>query len=198
VNYYQNIYSQVFVEKFEITYHTNTYKNIKIFPMNGIYYKARLALYSNHRNVDHASNTSAVSNNSNLSILVVDDERDIINLISRLLQKDGQKRVCAFTDPIAALEHFSTSNSGKDGSSGHHHSIVISDIRMPSMNGYEFVNLIKKINPQVKIILMSAFEIEDKEFHNVLPDIKVDGFLQKPFSITQLNDLTKKITTTVC
>jgi hypothetical protein len=36
---------------------------------------------------------------------------------------------------------------------------------------------------------MSAFEIEDKEFHNLLPDIKVDAFLQKPFSIEKLNDL---------
>jgi hypothetical protein len=42
---------------------------------------------------------------------------------------------------------------------------------------------------------MSAFEIEDKEFHNVLPDIKVDVFLQKPFSIVQLNKVTKKIST---
>jgi CheY-like chemotaxis protein len=131
-----------------------------------------------------------------MSILVVDDEHDIINLISRLLQKNGQKKVCAFTDATEALKHFSNSDSCIDGG-GHQHSIVISDIRMPSMNGYEFVSQIKEKNPQVKIILMSAFEIEDKEFHNVLPDIKVDGFLQKPFFMTQLNDLTKKIDTTV-
>ena len=190
--------SQVFVQGFDITNHTYTDKNIKIFAINGVYYKARLDLYSNHSSIDHDNNTSAVDNDSNLSILVVDDEHDIINLISRFLQKNRQKRVCAFTDAIEALEHFSNSDPSKDGSGGHHHSTVISDIRMPSMNGYEFVNQIKKINLQVKIILMSAFEIEDKEFHNVLPDIKVDGFLQKPFSITQLSDLTKKITTTVC
>ena len=66
---------------------------------------------------------------------------------------------------------------------------------MPSMNGYEFVKQIKKIDQQVKVILMSAFEIKDKEFHNVLPDIKVDGFLQKPFSMKQLDDLTNKTIT---
>ena len=123
--------------------------------------------------------------------MLVDDEYDIISLIGRSLQKDGQK-VCAFTDAIAALEHFN-SNSKHDH---HHHSIVISDIRMPSMNGYEFVRQIKKIDPQVRIILMSAFEIEDKEFHNVLPDIKIDGFLQKPFSMMRLHDVTKKMSTT--
>ena len=40
---------------------------------------------------------------------------------------------------------------------------------------------------------MSAFEINDKEFHNLLPDVKVDGFLQKPFSIQQLNNVIGKI-----
>ena len=40
---------------------------------------------------------------------------------------------------------------------------------------------------------MSAFEINDKEFRNLLPDIKVDGFLQKPFSIQQLEEVIEKI-----
>jgi hypothetical protein len=42
---------------------------------------------------------------------------------------------------------------------------------------------------------MSAFEIQEKEFHNVLPDVKVDAFLQKPFSIQQLNDMVLKMNT---
>ena len=49
------------------------------------------------------------------------------------------------------------------------------------MNGYEFVRKVKESNPKVKIVLMSAFEIQEKEFHNTLPDIKVDAFLQKLF-----------------
>jgi two-component SAPR family response regulator len=44
------------------------------------------------------------------------------------------------------------------------------------MNGYEFVRKVKESNPKVKVILMSAFEIEDREFYNILPNIKIDGF----------------------
>ena len=54
---------------------------------------------------------------------------------------------------------------------------------MPGMNGYEFVRKVKKINPQVKIILMSSFEIDNDELLDVLPDIKIDTFLQMPFSL---------------
>jgi two-component SAPR family response regulator len=64
---------------------------------------------------------------------------------------------------------------------------------MPGMNGYEFVTRLKEIDPKVKVILMSAFEIQEKEFHNLLPDIKVDAFLQKPFSLQQLHDIVLKI-----
>jgi|SRR6187200_989042 two-component system catabolic regulation response regulator CreB/two-component system response regulator ChvI len=106
-------------------------------------------------------------------------------MIEQVLQRHGFK-VSAFTDPVMALKDFKINR--KDCS------LILSDIRMPGMNGYELVKQVKKINPQVKIILMTAFEIDDKEFHNVLSDIKVDAFLQKPFSIQRLNDV---MTTTI-
>ncbi|HEY6883461.1 MAG TPA: response regulator [Nitrososphaeraceae archaeon] len=115
------------------------------------------------------------------SIVVVDDERDIVNQIKRFLEAMDGLKVHTFTDPFAALEHF---NSGcKD------HQLVISDIRMPRMNGYEFVKQVKKIDPQVKIILMSSFEIDDNNLLDVLPDVKIDTFLQKPFSLDILTNL---------
>ena len=121
---------------------------------------------------------------TNKSILAVDDELDIVNLIKQSLDMRGFK-VCTFTNALAALEHFK--------SNSRYYDIVISDIRMPGMNGYEFIKHVKNINPKVKIVLMSAFEINDKQFHNLLADIKVDAFLQKPFRIQQLKDTIDKI-----
>ena len=106
-------------------------------------------------------------------ILIVDDEQDIVNLIQEFLQKHGFN-IHIFMKPLAALEYFVSHSRGYE--------IIISDIRMPGMNGYEFIRKLKERNPKVKVVLMSAFEINDKEFQNVLPDIKVDAFLQKPFS----------------
>jgi response regulator RpfG family c-di-GMP phosphodiesterase len=54
---------------------------------------------------------------------------------------------------------------------------------MPGMNGYEFVRKAKEIDKQTNVVVKSTFDIDDEEFHNMLPDIKIDAFLQKPFSI---------------
>jgi two-component SAPR family response regulator len=122
--------------------------------------------------------------NNDKSILIVDDECDDANLIKQSLQTNRRK-VSVFTDPVMALEDFRMNCKTC--------SVILSDIRMPGINGYEFIRKVKEIDKQVKVILMSAFEIQDKEFHNVLPDIKVDAFLQKPFSLQRLNDVIEKI-----
>jgi two-component SAPR family response regulator len=54
------------------------------------------------------------------------------------------------------------------------------------MNGFEFVREARKINPKVKILLMTAFEIDDKEFARVLPNPKIDGLIRKPTSAKQI------------
>jgi DNA-binding NtrC family response regulator len=136
--------------------------------------------------IDADMASSASTNRNNKSILAVDDENAIVDIIKQSLQRQEFK-VCIFTDPFEALAHFNSA-SKED-----YHHIVLSDIRMPGMNGYEFIRKVKESNPKVKIMLMSAFEIQEKEFHNILPDIKVDAFLQKPFSIQQLNNVVEKI-----
>jgi DNA-binding response OmpR family regulator len=105
-------------------------------------------------------------------ILVLDDDFDIISLIKISLQK-SQFNVFAFTDPFLALEHFEL-NSRDYG-------LVLSDMRMPGMPGFEFIRKVREINPKVKILIMSAFEISDLEFSRALPShTKIDGFVQKP------------------
>ena len=111
------------------------------------------------------------------SILIVDDEFDIVTLIKASLQKHGFDAL-AFTDPLLAFEHFQ--NNSKD------FALVISDIRMPSMNGYELIRKIKSERPTIKTILISAFEINKEEFSKIMPTVKIDSFITKPISLKQL------------
>lgn len=130
-------------------------------------------------------------------ILIVDDEYDIVHIIKHLFEKDGFQ-TCIYTDPLAALSHF------KSSIQDHNHSVVISDIRMPVMNlvrlelsyiyyaGYEFIKQIKSLDPNARTILMSSLQIEDNELLNVLPEVKIDGFIQKPFSVFKLKRIIER------
>ena len=111
-------------------------------------------------------------------VLVLDDDFDLATLVKKILQKDGFKNVFAFTDPLLALEHFKINHND--------YSLIISDIRMPVMNGFQFVREARKLNPKIKILLMTAFEIDDKEFARVLPKPKIDGLIRKPASSKQI------------
>jgi CheY-like chemotaxis protein len=118
------------------------------------------------------------------SILALDDDFDIIVIIKSVLQKQGFV-VFAFTDPYLALEHFKINADG--------YGLVISDVRMPGMNGFEFISRVKELRPDIKVILMTAFEINDIKYSKLLPaGIRIDEYIQKPISTQVLVSLTEK------
>ena len=108
------------------------------------------------------------------SILILDDEFDIVSLIKQSLQRRGFHNIFAFTEPSLALEHFQLNSKS--------YGLAISDIRMPGMTGLEFVTRVKAINSEVRVLFMSAFDFNDIDFSKVLASsIKIDGFIRKPF-----------------
>jgi CheY-like chemotaxis protein len=119
------------------------------------------------------------------SVLVVDDELDILRVIKRSLEADGGvNHVYAFTSPIEALEHFKVNYNN--------FALVLSDIRMPGMNGFEFIRRIRQINPTIKALLMSAFEFNNNERFTALGSIIVDDFVQKPVSPRKLTSIVQR------
>jgi DNA-binding NtrC family response regulator len=128
------------------------------------------------------SNSDKNNNDKLLSkLLDVDDESDIVQVLKLgLLQ--NRFLVSAFTNPEEALQDFQSHSED--------YCLMLSDIRMPGMSGIKLARKVKEINPKVKVILMTSFEIKDNEFSKVFPSTQVDGFAQKPVSI---EDLTNKI-----
>jgi DNA-binding response OmpR family regulator len=115
-------------------------------------------------------------------LLIVDDEPEILQVLQIGLQGNGFL-VDAFTDPEEALQSFK--------SNAEDFYLVLSDIRMPGVSGIQLAKKVKEINPDVKVILMTAFEIYDSDSSKVLfPSTHVDEFVQKPIGI---RDLTNKI-----
>jgi DNA-binding NtrC family response regulator len=108
------------------------------------------------------------------SILLVDDELDVVNLFTEVF-KNRSYDVFGFTNPLKALEDYQKNYD--------QYGMVISDIRMPQMNGFDLVKNVKKINTNISIILMSAYENID---YSQLNDITINEVIQKPIKIMEL------------
>lgn len=115
-------------------------------------------------------------------LLVVDDNPDILQVLKLGLIKKSNLVVDAFTNPQEALQSFSSNPKA--------YRLMLSDIKMPQLSGIALARKIKEINSNVKVVLMTAFDVSDYEFSKVFPSARIDGFLQKPIGIS---DLTNKV-----
>lgn len=120
---------------------------------------------------------------SGARVLIVDDEKDITGSLKMGLTRRGLK-VDTYNDPVEALQKY------KPGS----YDLIILDIRMPGMSGFELFREIKKVDPAVKVCFLTAFEVYMGEFKKLFPDMTVDAFLRKPIGISELASQIDKIT----
>jgi DNA-binding response OmpR family regulator len=109
------------------------------------------------------------------AILVVDDEPDIASSMEAGLERRGFE-VVSFTSAKEALAKYVP---------GRYHLLIV-DIRMPGMDGFEFARQIRKRDADVKIRFLTAFDITKAEFQKSVPDMEYTDILQKPMLMEQL------------
>jgi DNA-binding NtrC family response regulator len=115
---------------------------------------------------------------NNRIVSIVDDELDIALLFCDALRTINGIQVFKFTDPILALEHLKI--NAKD------YRLIISDLRMPIINGLQLLKTVKDLNPLIRTILMTAFQIDDSLFQEYTTKGIINGFLQKPIDLKHL------------
>jgi DNA-binding NtrC family response regulator len=121
---------------------------------------------------------------NNRIVGIVDDDPGITMFFHEALKSIPGITIFTFTDPVLALEHFQVN--------GYAYVTVISDFKMPGLNGMELLKRIKDSNRFVRTILMTAFEIDDNLFQEYTKKKIINGFLQKPIG---LHDLIKEVNT---
>ena len=105
------------------------------------------------------------------TVLLIDDDPSISFLFTQYLRSAGMV-VDSFTDPEKALTHFIESDY-------RYYDLVITDIRMTQLNGFELYQQLKTLDPNVQIIFVTALDIA-QEITTLLPEIKLNQFLIKP------------------
>ena len=114
------------------------------------------------------------------SIVIIDDEVEILDMLSRFLSRNPNFSVQTFSNPVSALS--SINNNTK-------YDLVLLDIIMPQMNGLDVLEKLKDMNSDQKVIMMTAYSTLDK----VLKSHKIGAtnYVMKPFS--SLDSLEKKV-----
>ena len=108
--------------------------------------------------------------------MLVDDEPDVVYLVATELERRGFAVDC-YTDPILALQNFKTGL----------YQLLILDIKMPKMNGLDFLDKIKKEDDEIKVCFFTASEEFASNYKNVFKNSQ-DKFLfiSKPISIPKM------------
>ena len=127
--------------------------------------------------------TSTITNNINnmnsnrlKRILIVDDEQDIISVFRMVLEMNDFE-VDAYNDPLLALSNFKQNA----------YDLVILDIRMPVINGFELYKEIRKVDDKVKVCFMTAFDDYRQEFKKSFPMLdEIKCFIRKPKAVEDL------------
>jgi two-component system, OmpR family, response regulator ChvI len=114
-------------------------------------------------------------------ILIVDDEVDITLSFSLALEDSGLFEVETSNDPVVALSNYRPN----------YYDLLLIDIRMPAMNGFELYDKIKKLDNMVKVCLISAYDVDYDALREQFPSLEIDcllprGVIRKPIQVAKL------------
>jgi DNA-binding NtrC family response regulator len=120
-----------------------------------------------------------MSSNARIVSVVDDDISTAIFFHEALRQNIDGISVFSFTDPIKAFEHFTENKEN--------YVLVISDLRMPGLNGLELLKKVKTLNPKVRTILMSAYNFEEEElYQQYMKEAVINSTIEKPVTMNIL------------
>jgi len=114
------------------------------------------------------------ANRSLARILVIDDNDEFRSLVTELLRPLGFE-VHAVANPVKGLEKFTQEKEGFQ--------LVLLDYYMPQLDGAKTFEWLKKLNPNVKVIIVSGGE--ELRLRQILAHHPIDGYIRKPFRVQE-------------
>jgi two-component sensor histidine kinase/CheY-like chemotaxis protein len=116
----------------------------------------------------------------NISVLFVEDNVSILMLYAKMLQKR-----------VAQVFTAENGQTGLDLYLQHKPDLILTDISMPVMNGLEMIKKIKEVQPDIKVVVMSAYS--NNEYFLEAINLGVNGYLLKPVEVAKLYAIIKEL-----
>ncbi len=116
------------------------------------------------------------------TILIIDDEDDIREMVQEMLQLNGYRTI-ASADPLAGLELYAGRRREID--------MIILDLIMPGLGGAETFERLQRIDPGVKVLISSGYQ-EDETVQKLIAR-GVLGFIQKPYNMEKLTSAVRRV-----
>jgi two-component system, OmpR family, response regulator ChvI len=110
-------------------------------------------------------------NRKKKKILIVDDESDTTSSLSLSLEDSGLFEVDLFNDALVALSNFRPNI----------YDLLLLDVSMPNMSGYELYNEILKVDNKVKVCFIGTHNIDYNALRTRFSSQEIDSFITKPF-----------------
>ncbi len=133
-------------------------------------YKKKLKYKELNQNKQNKSNSS-------FNILLIDDDKDILFTFTTIIEGEGYNTT-SFSEPYKALNHFSQLNP-------YYYDLIVMDIRMPGINGIQLYSKLKVMNPDIKVLFLSALDAVE-ELLSIFPDIQISEIIRKPIEPADL------------
>jgi DNA-binding response OmpR family regulator len=121
------------------------------------------------------TDAGTIGGSARKKIMLVDDEKDISMVLKSGLERHGFD-VEVYNSPFDALSQF------KPGQ----YDMLLLDIRMPGMSGFELYDKIKKLDGNVKVRMISAFEVHEDESKRYFSGEETDQIIKKPVTVRAL------------
>ena len=114
-------------------------------------------------------------------LLIVDDDVDITKSFSLALEDSGLFVGDTYNDPLVALSNYRPNS----------YDLLLLDIKMPKMNGFELYEKIKKLDNKVKVCFISAYDVDYTALREQFPSLERDGLIpeniiRKPIEVSRL------------
>jgi CheY-like chemotaxis protein len=113
-----------------------------------------------------------------MKALVVDDNPDVTSLYKEALEGEGKFNVDTYNDPNQALSNFKP----------HYYDILLIDVRMPEMDGFDLYKELKKLDPVIKVCFITGFEVNYRALQEIFPEIRQECYISKPTTMKELKE----------